>query len=126
MNLFCTGISLIEVFLPLSSAEQIVFQDAPDRPQTILPADLLALGISSPGIADSDFVYATTQSRNLGNNLRLETEAIFFDPDALNDFAPEDFVTNLHIGQIQVREHVGKLSQHPISDTVPIIQDAMG
>src|SRR6266436_5086971 len=67
-----------------SSPKQIVLDDAPYRPQSVLPVDLLAFGVCAPVVRDTDLIHAALELCNLRSDLRLETETVFFDGDALD------------------------------------------
>src|SRR5579871_2918178 len=61
-----------------SAGQQIVFNDAPQRPEPIPPSDFLPLSIGAPVIADSHFVNARVRSGHLRRHLRLKPESVLF------------------------------------------------
>jgi hypothetical protein len=62
--------------------------------------------------------------RDLGGQLGLEAEAVGADRDALQDVGAERLVARLHVGQVQVRAHVGDERQDAVPDHVPEEQHA--
>src|SRR5437588_411621 len=82
----------------------------------------LAFLIGAAGVADGDLVDAprgAAAAGDLGGDLRLEAEAVRLEVDALEHLTPEDLVTGLHIGQVQVSEHVRHKGEELIADVVP-------
>src|SRR5262245_25419156 len=53
-----------------SRAEQPVLRDAPERADTVFPADLLPLGVRAAGIRDSDLINAGAPLRPLASRQR--------------------------------------------------------
>ncbi len=68
-----------------------VTQDAVDRPEAVLPADLLAILESASGILYADFVDPgpSLQSGDLRREFWLDTESGFVDGDLVDDVASE-------------------------------------
>ena len=107
---------------PPSPAE-VVFENAPQCSDAILPTDLLALLVGSTSVRDSYLIDAGPQPGDLRSDLRLEPESIFFNHNLLNEVAAEEFVAYLHVSEIEVREHVGEERQELVPHGVPEIQD---
>ncbi len=63
--------------------------------------------------------------RDLGRYLRLDTEAVLFEHEALHDFAPECLVAGLHVGEVQVGEHVRQHGEGAVADGVPEVEHSM-
>ena len=101
-------------------------QDAPEGADAVAPADLLALVVGAARVGDADLVDRAAELRDLGRDLRLEAEAVLFDRDALEHLAAEDLVAGLHVGQVQVREHVRERGEHAVADVVPEVEHAVG
>ena len=53
----------------------------------------------------------------------LEAEAILLDLDRLDDLAAEGLVARLHVGEVEVGEHVRQQRQEPVAERVPEVQD---
>src|SRR3990172_7086911 len=80
------------------SAEQTVFHDAVDRARTIPPADLLSFRVGATIVRDADLVDPdTSDTREFRRHLGLEPEAVLFNRDLLDDFAPEGLIARLHV-----------------------------
>ena len=61
---------------------------------------------------------------DLRGDLRLETEAVRAELDALQHLAAEDLVAGLHIREVKIREHVRQHRQELVGDVVEV-EDAM-
>src|SRR5262249_21331193 len=62
---------------------------------------------------------------DFGGYFRFEAEAIRFQIEALQDFSAENFIASLHIGEVEVGEHIRKRRQNTVGDRGPIVKDAM-
>ena len=60
----------------------------------------------------------------LHGDLRLEAKAVRADGNALQQVGAEDLVAGLHVGQVQVGEHVGDQREGLVDHRVPERQDA--
>src|SRR5262245_66115752 len=91
-----------------SSAEEPVADDAGQGGEGVLEADLLALLVGAAGVADRHLVDAPGRPPpgHLGRHLRLEPEPVGAEPEPLEDLAAEELVAGIHVGQVQVGEHV--------------------
>jgi len=103
----------------LGLIEKAEADDVEERGQAVLPADLLALGIVTAGVGDGHLVDAAFLLGHFGRDLGLAAESFRLDFDSLRDFAAEDLVTRLHIGEVQVAEHVGKGGQKTVGHVMP-------
>jgi hypothetical protein len=92
----------------------------------VLPPNLLAFGIGAAGITDADLVNSAAKLGNLGRNLGLETKAILFESDTLDDLPSKDFVASLHIREIEIAEHIRKRRQYAVAQRMPVVQHATG
>ena len=99
--------------------------DAVDRADAVLPPDLLALGVRAARVRDADLVDPPARGRDLRGDLGLEPEAVLLDLDRLDHLTPERLVTGLHVGEVQVGEHVRRGGEQPVADRVPVVEDAV-
>ena len=76
-------------------------------------------------VGDGDFVDAHAQTGNFGGDLGFEAEAVFLEMDALQDFASEGFEAGLHVGEVQVGEHIGEKREEAVADGMPEVEDAV-
>ena len=77
-------------------------------------------------VGDGGLVDAEAMPGDLGREFRLETEAIGAQrPDPLQHLAPEDLVAGLHVGQVQVRQHVREKGQRAVPEVVPEQEHAL-
>ena len=63
------------------------------------------------------------EPRHLGRHLRLESEAVALEANSLDDLAAEDFVADLHVGQVQVGQHVREEREPLVRQRMPEIED---
>src|SRR4051794_32655052 len=93
---------------PRGSVGHRVSDDAIQRLDAVLPADLLAFLVVSAVVADGHLVDpaaargAAVERRHLepgdlGRHLGLEPEAVALERDALDHLAAEDLVADLHV-----------------------------
>src|SRR5262249_46497302 len=59
-------------------------------------------------------------------DLGLKAKAVSLEFDRVEHLASKDLVTNLHVGEVQVGQHVAEKSQTDIRDVVPEVKDTMG
>src|SRR5262245_32859931 len=102
-----------------------VAHDAVQGPDAVPPADLLALVVRAPAVGDADLVNAPPAGGDLGGDLGLEPEAVLLDVDGLDDLAPEDLEAGLHVGEVQVGEHVRGQREEPVAEGVPEVEDTV-
>ena len=91
---------------------------------TVFPADLLALFIRAPVVADGHFVDAQLALGALHHNLRLKAEAVRTDGDAFEQVSAENLVTGFHVRQVEIAEHVGNHREPLVDHGVPEGQHA--
>src|SRR4029453_14348433 len=84
-----------------ASALQRVLADRVERPEPILPADLLAFLVGPAVVADGDLVDPRARAGDLGGDLRLEAEPVLLDAKGLQELAPERLVASLHVRQVR-------------------------
>jgi len=70
-------------------------------------------------IGDRDFVDAAAHLGDLHGHFGLEAEASGLDLDLFDHVGLEDFVADLHVGEVEVREHVGEKSEGLIAHVMP-------
>ena len=104
----------------------MVLEDAPQRPKSIAPGNLLPLFVSPTVVGDRDLVDAPALAAGyLGGNLRFETEASLLNGNPGQHLTPEHLVADLHVGQVEVRHHIGKGGQEAVAHVVPEEDDTM-
>ena len=101
-----------------------VAHDRPEGRDGVLPADLLAFLVGAPVVRDRHLVDPVAAPRDLRRDLGLEAEAVRLDGDRLDDLAAKHLVAGLHVGEVQVGEHVGGERQETVADRVPEVEDA--
>jgi len=69
-----------------------------------LPLELLF--VRAAGVADAHFVDSQLPFGDFYCDLRLKSEAVFFEANGLNDLPPENFVAGFHVGQVDVGEAI--------------------
>src|SRR4029453_9433901 len=111
---------------PVGSRSELVPQDAPQAPDRILPADLLALRVGATAVRDGHFEDPTLEGRDLVRHLRPKAESILFQDQPLQDRSPKGLIAGPHVREIQVRQHVRDDGEHLVRHGMPIEQDAMG
>jgi len=102
-----------------------ILEQAPDRPDSILPADLLAFFVGTSPVANANLVDAQPALGDFHRDFGFESESVFFDGNRLDDLSPEGFVARLHIAEVDICEAIGKQRKQPISNRVPKIQNTM-
>ncbi len=98
---------------------KIVFDDAVERGEAVSPRYLFAFAVVTTVIRDWEFVDPASQLRYLRGNLGFKPKTVFFDGDLLEYIAPEHLVTRFHVGEVQVRQHIGKERQELITNRMP-------
>ena len=104
---------------------QIVFKNRVNRPDAILPVDLLSFRISPAVVRDSHFVHSTAFTGKLRDNFGFNTKTIFFYLNRFNDRGMERFVARFHVRQINIGQHVGEHGQKLVAHHMPEKKDAM-
>src|SRR4051812_25095386 len=89
-----------------TAAEQVVFNDATECTESVLPSDLFSFSVSAAVVRHRHFKHTHVELANFCRDLGLETETIFFDRNFLKHIATERFVTRLHVAEVQVGYHV--------------------
>jgi hypothetical protein len=119
--------AIVLTYRPISriSAEQVVLHDAPECPNTVSPADLLAFEVRAPVIRNTHFIDATPHLGNLGGDLRFKTETLLFDLKLLQDVATEDLVAGFHVSEVEVGEAIGNKSEQFVAEIVPEEKNTM-
>src|SRR5687768_5757434 len=97
--------------------EQAEPHDRQHRLYAVLPRDLLSLLVAAAVVGDADFedTDAGADLGDLGGHFGLEAEAVAREGDLVEDRLAEDLVADLHVGQVQVREHVAQRREHAVA-----------
>src|SRR6267143_7012787 len=93
-------------------------EDAADGGNPVLPGDFLPRFIVTAMIGDRYLVDAATELGHLGCELRLESEPVRTEAQPPQQIRPKDLVAGLHVGEVQVGEHVGQCREETIADVV--------
>src|SRR5207237_375582 len=104
---------------------EIVFQYGVNCSYAILPVDLFAFGIGSAAVGNAHFVDPASCAGEFGNDLRLNTEPIFFYLNRFNEGSSKRLVAGLNVRQIKIGEHVGEQGQKFVANHVPEKKDTM-
>src|SRR5262249_32044767 len=83
-----------------------VMEDTIECSHTILPIDLFSFFYGSRSEADCAFVDPTTHLSDLCCHFRLESKPVFFKINSLNDLPTKQLITSLHVGYVEICEHV--------------------
>ncbi len=86
--------------------QEPVFQNATNSADSVLPANFFSLGVSSSMVGNGHLVNSGTTARQFGGNFGLKAKPVFLKRDRLNQLTPEGLVASLHVGEVQVGEHV--------------------
>ena len=105
--------------------EDIVFDDAYDGADSVPPADFFSFFVSASIVGNRNFVDGYPEFGDFCGDFRFEAEAVLLDCDLGENLFPKHLVASLHIGEIEVGEHIGKLSEQLVSKIVPVIEDAV-
>ena len=89
------------------SAKDPESYDVKERCQAVPPGDLLPFFVCPATIRYRDFVNATFQLGKFGRYFRLKSEAVRLDRYFFQQVSTKNFVTSLHVGEIEVSKHVG-------------------
>ena len=76
-------------------------------------------------VGDGDFIDAQLQARHFGYDLWLEAEAALLNSNALDNFSAEGFETCLHVGEVQIRTHVGEQCEEAVTNGMPEVEDSV-
>src|SRR6266487_3889458 len=107
------------------SPSEIVFYYGINRPDAVLPIDLLALRISPSAVRDPDLVNSTACAGKLGSYLGLNAESVLLDLNCFDKRSFESLVAGLHVGQIKISKDVRKQGQKPVASHMPEKKDTM-
>lgn len=110
-----------------SSFHQPVSHNAPKRLQSVAPADLFPLLVSTTRIADRQLVNSAIQPGDFCGHFRLDAETVLIQrrKNLLNDLFAKNLVAGFHIGQVQVGEAVREVREKSVSQIMPEVQNAM-
>ena len=108
-----------------SVSPKVVLKDGVDGTKTIAPADFFTLGVGSAVVADPHLIDGAAQPGDFGGDFGLKPKAVFLQGDLFQDFPAEDFITGLHVGDIDVGQHVREQREETVADHVPEIDHAV-
>ncbi len=97
-------------------------QNHPERLEGIFQADFLAFLVGAAVVADGGFVDLGLTLGELDGNFGFESEAVRPDGDALQQRSAEGLVAGLHVGKVQVGDHVAHGGEHPVGQRVPVVE----
>jgi len=104
-----------------------VFYDAVDGAHAVLPADLPTLLLRATIVGNSYLIDPELPPLgDLRRDFGLETEPGLLDLDRLDDLSAERLEAGLHVGEIQVGEHVRQHREETVAEAVPVIEHPMG
>ena len=87
-----------------------------DGAEAVFPADFLAFLVGSSIVGDAHFIDADAfETGDFGGHFGLEAETLLLEVYALDDICPEQFIAGLHVGEVQVGEHVGQESEEAVA-----------
>ena len=86
---------------------------------------IFSFGVGASVVGDGDFVDASAGAGDLGDDLGFEAEALFLEGYGLDEFAFENFVAGLHVGEVEIGRHVRQESEELVAEGVPEIQHAV-
>ncbi len=101
-------------------AEEVVLQDAVDGPHAIAPAYLLAILVGTAVVGDAHLIDAHLgDARYLGRHFGLEPETVLLQLERLHHAGIEELVAGLHVGEVEVGEHVAQEGEELVAYRVP-------
>ena len=103
-----------------------VFKYRIQSPESIFPPDFLSFCVGAAVIGDPNLEDSDAHPRCFCGQFRFDSESVFFDLYLGNHFAAKDFIATLHIGKIDVGEHVAEHGEKAITDHVPVEDYAVG
>ena len=105
-----------------AAGKEPALHQGPDGREQVLRADFLSLGIGSSLVGDGHFVQPQVPQGQFRGQLRLERESVGRQRNRPQDVGAHQFVTGLHVGQVDVVEHVAQRGQKPVAQRVPEVQ----
>ena len=106
-------------------SEKVIPDDGIEGPNPVAPGNLLSFFICPAIIGDTDLVYSATSTRHFGSDFGFKAESVFTQIDVPQDRCSKCLIARFHVGEVDVRAHVGKHGQQFVSDHVPEINDPM-
>src|ERR1043166_3850008 len=99
----------------------------PKRRHSVAPVDLLAFGVGATGIADRYLVDPRVGLGQQRRDLGLEAEAVRgqLRRHRTRELTADRLVAGLHVGEVEIRQHVAVHRQQAVAHRMPVIQDAM-
>src|SRR5690606_10941740 len=109
-----------------SSVCEAVLEERPGGGDGVPAGDLLTLIKVAPVIGDRHLDQPIAALGNLGGDLRLKVEAPRMERDVGNHVGTEGLVAGLHVGQVEVVQHIGQHGEDEIADAMPEVHLAGG
>src|SRR3990170_5831361 len=109
----------------IASVEQSEAEDTVEGGEAVPPGDLLPFGIGPAVVRDRHLVDPAAELGHLDRQLGLDPEPVRLEAETLEHVGPEDFVPDLDIAQVEIRDHVAEIREEPIPDVVPEVEDAV-
>src|SRR4029079_2639554 len=105
--------------------KKVILNDDIERPDTILPCDLLSFFVGPPEVGNTDFVNPVTRFGHLCRYFRLETETVLAQFHIAQHCATKSLKACLHVGKVEVAADIREQGQQFVAYHVPEINDAM-
>src|SRR5207244_1841551 len=88
--------------------------------EAVFPVDLLPFPIVAAVVRDRYFENAVAAPGHFRRHLGLEAESIRPQPDRLDDLPAKDFVAGLHVGEVEIGDHVREMREECVPQTMPV------
>src|SRR5687768_5277580 len=111
---------------PFQSSEQVVPQDVSKGRDAVAPGDLLSFLIRSSRISDWYLEDSRIRPGEPCCDLGLESESLRLERQRPGQLTPHRFIATLHVGEIEIAEHVAQRREHSVADRVPVVEHAVG
>ena len=108
-----------QIFIGRTSVEKTEFENEPEGFDTVSPVDVLTLGIGSAVVADRHLIDSCAPLGKAGGDLRLESESIAGQSKTLENISSHRLVTSLHVGEIEIVDHVRQQGENPVAQGMP-------
>src|SRR3989442_1028211 len=94
-------------------------------PAGATPRALFPSRVGSPAVGDRHPPDARPRLRQPRGDLHLEAEPVGREGQAPQQVGAHQLVARLHVGEVEIGEHVGEEGEEPVADGVPEVEDAM-
>ncbi len=103
----------------MSTATDAVLHNAVNCLNAVFPADFLAFIIAATRVGNADLVNFQATARQLCGHLRLEPEPVLLQIQSLNVLPFKELIARLHVGDVEIGEHVAESREYAIAHSVP-------